>query len=876
MTIIRSGQPAERGIALLLAMFALLLLSVIGVGMMYSTNMESSINSNFRDKQGSLYAALAGLQEARDRIQPATHNIIAPTSLPGFVATASAGSAGLIYIVANSSVDPTNPGNRYFDTELCQENVLGLTATPGLRCTSAPSPPSGQTWYQPFVQDSLSSSAPWNLTTPLDLKWVRISLKGNTMTPVSADGSSNSKQLCWDGTHQVMLPTGYGATCAPNGGIDAIRIKNFGSHYTSSPTNVTIGAPPPGGTQATAHVVKASTTDGKISADISITNPGAGYTSAIVQFTGGGGTGAAATATVAPAGSPISSVTLSGSGSQCYAVAPSVTISAPSGSGATATASLAASNSCVVNWAPTAHCTTSPPKNTTVTGVTLNGGAGSGFSGTLVFDNGGHINSASIQNPGTGYTSAPTTVSGGTPALGSCTVTPNAVLGKLVGSVSGSGGGGYTTPVAVTFSSGSGTAAAAPSATATIGPLSPNAGQITGITVTNQGTGYTSLPVVTIIGTATTIATATATLETVMTISGIVVDNPGSGYIAEPTVTIDPPPGGGTTATATAQVARGTNYGKVYLLTSLAQTRTGARTMAQMEVASPVVGWNSTGALTLDGPSPTIGAMPNSDNFVIDGNDANSCGELPDLAHPAIDGYDDPGADPPTHSVQTITSALPRPDHYPGAGGAPSVQNGYQGLGETLGSPAGLKSLTDTLRSVAASQGHLYGSNPGSIAMGSCSSCPTTTYTDPLGYPVTSPSPVGATTVVDYVNGDLTLNGNASGYGILVVTGSLTMSGDFTWYGVVLVIGDGVASLGGGGNGQIVGTALIAKIYDSPSDHSTLRSSLGSPNVSWNGGGGNGIQFDHCWATNLIGTIPWTPPPSVHPLKVLSFRTLQY
>src|SRR5207237_8213151 len=119
----------ERGIAMLVVLFSVLLLTVIGLGMMYSTNMESSINSNYRDKQGSLYAALAGLQEARDRIQPATHNIVAPTSLPGFIATTSAGSAGLIYIVANNSVDPTNAGNPYFDAELCQAQVLGVTST---------------------------------------------------------------------------------------------------------------------------------------------------------------------------------------------------------------------------------------------------------------------------------------------------------------------------------------------------------------------------------------------------------------------------------------------------------------------------------------------------------------------------------------------------------------------------------------------------------------------------------------------------------------------------------------------------------------------------------------------------------------------------
>ena len=113
---------SDRGIALLVVLFSLLLLSVIGLGMMYSTNMETSINYNYRDKQIAFYAAMAGLQEARDRIQPATHNIVAPTQLP------STSFQNIVYIVGNAaSVKPWDTTNAYFDTELCQQQILSLT-----------------------------------------------------------------------------------------------------------------------------------------------------------------------------------------------------------------------------------------------------------------------------------------------------------------------------------------------------------------------------------------------------------------------------------------------------------------------------------------------------------------------------------------------------------------------------------------------------------------------------------------------------------------------------------------------------------------------------------------------------------------------------
>src|SRR5207247_11317148 len=121
-----NSQRNQSGVAKIIALFALLLLSVVGLGMMYSTNMETSINGNYRDKQAAFYAALAGLQEARDRIQPSWGDIPAPTALP------STSFQNVLYSLSYASTvnpwDP-DPSNRYIDTELRHETEMDLSDT---------------------------------------------------------------------------------------------------------------------------------------------------------------------------------------------------------------------------------------------------------------------------------------------------------------------------------------------------------------------------------------------------------------------------------------------------------------------------------------------------------------------------------------------------------------------------------------------------------------------------------------------------------------------------------------------------------------------------------------------------------------------------
>ncbi len=377
---------SDRGIALLVVLFSLLLLSVIGLGMMYSTNMETAINYNYRDKQIAFYAAMAGLQEARDRIQPATHNIVAPTQLP------STSFQNIVYIVANAaSVKPWDTTNAYFDTELCQQQILSLTRTVGVPCTTMAS---GTTWYS-VVDDSLSGSAPWNITNPLDLKWVRIELKGNNMTPVAVNGdSSSAAETCWTGANEMSTPTGYTTGCRPSGGLTSVTIITSGAYTAATPVpTVTLTGGAGTGGAATAVMASTSLTNGVVSV-VNLTTGGAGYSSVpavllsggggagatatatlgtstvtngfvttvtlttggsgystapTVTISGGGGAGATAVATIATS-TTVTGITLDSTGSQCYSTAPTVSITGGGGSGAAAHATLEAAKSCIFSW----------------------------------------------------------------------------------------------------------------------------------------------------------------------------------------------------------------------------------------------------------------------------------------------------------------------------------------------------------------------------------------------------------------------------------------------------------------------------------------------------------------------------------------------
>lgn len=78
-------RNSQKGVALLVAMISLLLISGIAVAMIVASGAESSINGNYRSSSSAYYAAIAGLEEGRGRLLPGSANtIVGSYGIPPF------------------------------------------------------------------------------------------------------------------------------------------------------------------------------------------------------------------------------------------------------------------------------------------------------------------------------------------------------------------------------------------------------------------------------------------------------------------------------------------------------------------------------------------------------------------------------------------------------------------------------------------------------------------------------------------------------------------------------------------------------------------------------------------------------------------------
>jgi hypothetical protein len=157
----------ERGAALMIAIFSLMLISVVATALVLTAGTQSAIKSNYKSAMHAFYDAKAGLEEARGRLWPSPFNpnpisnCVFPTGTPMQVGQAC-------YIInpsAGENVDPRDPASPYADLEYQQE--------------WGTAPPSG-------AQVVPSSSTTAGIAGPL-YKWVRITPKTEASVKFDAD-----------------------------------------------------------------------------------------------------------------------------------------------------------------------------------------------------------------------------------------------------------------------------------------------------------------------------------------------------------------------------------------------------------------------------------------------------------------------------------------------------------------------------------------------------------------------------------------------------------------------------------------------------------------------------------------------------------------
>ena len=185
---IKTRRRPQEGIALLIAIFVLLLISVVAIALLVSSGTETALGANYRTSSSVYYAAIAGLEETRGRLLPknpsyfnASTSVI-PTPFP---------LGETVYVINRGSGDnivPWDPSNTYYDNE------YGAEAYPLTAATATLQPPVYSVW------DSNIQGIPGPI-----YKWVRINAatEQSLFLQVNANGSSydNSTPIYYDPFH---------------------------------------------------------------------------------------------------------------------------------------------------------------------------------------------------------------------------------------------------------------------------------------------------------------------------------------------------------------------------------------------------------------------------------------------------------------------------------------------------------------------------------------------------------------------------------------------------------------------------------------------------------------------------------------------------
>ena len=223
----RTGS--ERGAALVIAIFSLMLISVVATSLILSAGTQTAIKSNYKSATRAFYDAKAGLEEARGRLWANNPDSTAVLNcvFPGGVPMALGQSCYIINPAAGETVDPINQAttNPYADLEYKQEwGSPPLAGTPPIPSKS----PKGA------------------IAGPL-YKWVRITATTEkSISPTfdsDADGSADITRLFLSGPNVLDSGSKFGGIIPPGAAqvltITSLAVTPLGSRrmvqYTVAP-----------------------------------------------------------------------------------------------------------------------------------------------------------------------------------------------------------------------------------------------------------------------------------------------------------------------------------------------------------------------------------------------------------------------------------------------------------------------------------------------------------------------------------------------------------------------------------------------------------------------------------------------------------------
>ncbi len=195
-------KPTEEGIALLISIFILLLISIVAIALIVSSGTESALAGNYRSSTGVYYAALSGLEEARGRLLSKNPDAFMTTNASNFLPPAgTALNLGDTYYLINpiggEAITPWDTSSTYLD------NQFGVEFGPsGFTAPTNPSPTALSVWNRNPLQSL-------NLPGPL-YKWARINAVSEKSLRVDADAdglADSITPLYFDGVHFSNNPS---------------------------------------------------------------------------------------------------------------------------------------------------------------------------------------------------------------------------------------------------------------------------------------------------------------------------------------------------------------------------------------------------------------------------------------------------------------------------------------------------------------------------------------------------------------------------------------------------------------------------------------------------------------------------------------------